>query len=75
MLLREEVTDEDVARVVATWTGIPVTRLQEGERSKLSNMEDRLRNRVVVQPACRAGHAPPISWVTSGTKFSSGGVG
>ena len=45
-LLKEEVTEEDVARVVATWTGIPVSRLQEGERSK---MEKRLGERVIGQ--------------------------
>lgn len=48
-LLREEVTEDDIAKVVATWTGIPVTRLQEGERSKLTNMEDRLTHRVIGQ--------------------------
>ncbi|MDA7891981.1 ATP-dependent chaperone ClpB, partial [Akkermansiaceae bacterium] len=48
-LLREEVTEEDVAKVVATWTGIPVSRLQEGERSKLVKMEERLGARVVGQ--------------------------
>ncbi len=48
-LLREEVTEEDIARTVATWTGIPVTRLQEGERAKLVKMEDRLAARVVGQ--------------------------
>ncbi len=48
-LLKEEVTEEDVAQVVATWTGIPVDRLQEGERSKLIAMEERLRERVVGQ--------------------------
>ncbi len=48
-LLREEVTDEDIARVVAAWTGIPVSRLQEGERSKLVNMEARLGERVIGQ--------------------------
>jgi ATP-dependent Clp protease ATP-binding subunit ClpB len=48
-LLREEVTDEDIARVVAAWTGIPVSRLQEGERSKLVHMEERLRARVIGQ--------------------------
>jgi ATP-dependent Clp protease ATP-binding subunit ClpB len=48
-LLREEVTDEDIAKVVASWTGIPVSRLQEGERSKLSSMEDRLGQRVIGQ--------------------------
>jgi ATP-dependent Clp protease ATP-binding subunit ClpB len=48
-LLREEVTEEDIAKVVASWTGIPVSRLQEGERSKLSHMEDRLGMRVIGQ--------------------------
>ena len=48
-MLREEVTEEDIARVVASWTGIPVSRLQEGERSKLVAMEDRLGDRVIGQ--------------------------
>ncbi len=48
-LLREEVTEEDIARTVANWTGIPVTRLQEGERAKLVKMEERLMERVVGQ--------------------------
>ena len=48
-LLREEVTEEDIARVVANWTGIPVSRLQEGERSKLVKMEERLGARVIGQ--------------------------
>lgn len=48
-LLREEVTEDDVAKVVATWTGIPVSRLQEGERSKLIKMEARLGDRVIGQ--------------------------
>ena len=48
-LLREEVTDEDIARVVASWTGIPVSRLQEAERAKLTHMEERLGQRVIGQ--------------------------
>jgi ATP-dependent Clp protease ATP-binding subunit ClpB len=48
-LLREEVTEDDIAKVVATWTGIPVSRLKEGERAKLTHMEDRLANRVIGQ--------------------------
>ena len=48
-LLREEVTEEDIAKVVANWTGIPVCRLQEGERAKLVKMEERLMERVVGQ--------------------------
>jgi len=48
-LLKEEVTEEDIAKVVASWTGIPVSRLQEGERAKLVKMEERLMERVVGQ--------------------------
>jgi ATP-dependent Clp protease ATP-binding subunit ClpB len=48
-ILREEVTDEDIAKVVSTWTGIPVSNLQEGERAKLVKMEERLMERVVGQ--------------------------
>jgi ATP-dependent Clp protease ATP-binding subunit ClpB len=47
--LQEEVTSEDVAEVVGTWTGIPVTRLMEGEVEKLVHMEQRLHQRVVGQ--------------------------
>ena len=48
-LLREEVTEEDIAEVVSSWTGIPVSRLQEGEREKLVKMEERLMQRVIGQ--------------------------
>ena len=48
-LLREEVTEEDIAQVVASWTHIPVSRLQEGERQKLVKMEERLMQRVIGQ--------------------------
>ncbi|MBK1826446.1 ATP-dependent chaperone ClpB [Haloferula rosea] len=48
-MLKEEVTEEDVARVVSSWTGIPVSRLQEGEKEKLVQMEQRLGDRVVGQ--------------------------
>ncbi len=48
-ILNEEVTEEDIAKVVASWTGIPVSRLQEGERQKLVHMEERLHDRVVGQ--------------------------
>jgi ATP-dependent Clp protease ATP-binding subunit ClpB len=49
-LLKEEVDEEDVAEVVAKWTGIPVMRLLEGEVQKLVQMEERLARRVVGQP-------------------------
>ncbi len=48
-MLTEEVTEEDVAQVVAKWTGIPVSRLMEGEVEKLIHMEERLHERVVGQ--------------------------
>ena len=49
--LKEEVGEEDIAEVVARWTGIPVSKMLEGEARKLVNMEDRLRERVVGQDA------------------------
>jgi ATP-dependent Clp protease ATP-binding subunit ClpB len=48
-MLKEEVDDDDVAEVVAKWTGIPVSRLMEGEVEKLIHMEERLHDRVVGQ--------------------------
>jgi ATP-dependent Clp protease ATP-binding subunit ClpB len=48
-LLNEEVTEEDIARVVASWTGVPVSRMLEGEREKLVHMEQRLKKRVIGQ--------------------------
>ncbi len=48
-MLKEEVDAEDVAEVVSKWTGIPVTRLLEGEKQKLLHMEERLAQRVVGQ--------------------------
>ncbi|HVB28473.1 MAG TPA: AAA family ATPase, partial [Terriglobia bacterium] len=48
-MLKEEVDEEDVARVVSKWTGIPVAKMLEGEVAKLVKMEDRLRLRVVGQ--------------------------
>ncbi|HET9179279.1 MAG TPA: ATP-dependent chaperone ClpB [Terriglobia bacterium] len=48
-MLKEEVDEEDVARVVSKWTGIPVSKMLEGELAKLVSMEDRLRLRVVGQ--------------------------
>jgi ATP-dependent Clp protease ATP-binding subunit ClpB len=48
-MLKEEVDEEDVARIVSKWTGIPVSKMLEGEVKKLVSMEDRLRQRVVGQ--------------------------
>jgi ATP-dependent Clp protease ATP-binding subunit ClpB len=48
-ILTEEVTEADIARVISVWTGIPVSRLQEGEKEKLVQMEARLSDRVIGQ--------------------------
>ncbi len=48
-LLKEEVTEENIAQVVSAWTGIPVASLQEGERSRLVHMEERIGKRVIGQ--------------------------
>jgi ATP-dependent Clp protease ATP-binding subunit ClpB len=48
-LLKEEVDEEDIAKIVSKWTGIPVAKMLEGEVQKLTQMEDRLRERVVGQ--------------------------
>lgn len=48
-LLREEVTEEDIARVVSLWTNIPVSRMMQGEREKLLRMEDEIHKRMINQ--------------------------
>jgi ATP-dependent Clp protease ATP-binding subunit ClpB len=50
-LLKEEIGEDDIARIVAKWTGIPVTRMMEGEIQKLVQMPERLKDRVVGQDA------------------------
>ena len=50
-MLKEEVDEEDVARIISKWTGIPVSKMLEGEVKKLVTMEERLRQRVVGQDA------------------------
>ncbi len=66
-MLKEEVTEEDIAQVVAAWTHIPVSRLQEGEREKLVKMEERLGRRVV-------GQRPAISAVSNAVRRSRSGL-
>jgi ATP-dependent Clp protease ATP-binding subunit ClpB len=58
-ILKEEVDEEDIARIVSKWTGIPVSKMLEGEVKKLVSMEDRLRLRVVGQDQAleRVAHA------------------
>jgi ATP-dependent Clp protease ATP-binding subunit ClpB len=66
-LLKEEVDSEDVAAVVSVWTGIPVSKLLEGEVEKLIKMEDRLHHRVV-------GQDPAISVVSNAVRRSRAGL-
>ncbi|GAB4228444.1 MAG: ATP-dependent chaperone ClpB [Deltaproteobacteria bacterium] len=67
-LLKEEVDEEDVARIVSRWTGIPVARLVEGEVSKLLKMEERIGARVVGQDEAVALVANAVRRARSGLK-------
>jgi ATP-dependent Clp protease ATP-binding subunit ClpB len=66
-MLKEEVTEEDIAEVVSSWTHIPVSRLQEGERQKLVKMEERLAQRVI-------GQKPAISAVANAVRRARAGL-
>jgi ATP-dependent Clp protease ATP-binding subunit ClpB len=66
-MLADEVTEEDVAEVVAKWTGIPVSRLMEGEVQKLIQMEERLHDRVI-------GQEEAISAVSNALRRSRAGL-
>jgi ATP-dependent Clp protease ATP-binding subunit ClpB len=59
-MLKEEVDDQDIAEVVSSWTGIPLSRLMEGEMVKLANLEQALHERVVGQDAAVAAVAGAI---------------
>ncbi|WP_426745630.1 ATP-dependent chaperone ClpB [Myxococcus faecalis] len=65
--LKEEVDSEDIASVVAKWTGIPVSRLMEGEVQKLVHMEERLANRVI-------GQRSPIEAVSNAVRRARSGL-
>ncbi|XHR27380.1 MAG: ATP-dependent chaperone ClpB [Chthoniobacteraceae bacterium] len=65
-MLKEEVTEEDIAEVVSSWTGIPVSRLQEGEREKLVHMEQRLGARVIGQKKAIAAVSNAVRRARSG---------
>src|SRR4051812_30845101 len=67
-LLREEVTEEEIASIVARWTGIPVSRLQEGEREKLLRLDQILHERVVGQDEAVQLVADAIIRARSGVK-------
>ena len=65
-LVKEEVDEQDIAEVVSRWTGVPVTRLMEGEVEKLIHMEDRLRERVVGQDEAIAAVANAVRAARAG---------
>ena len=65
-LLSQEVTEDDIAKVVSAWTGVPVTRMLEGERQKLLHMEERLHQRVVSQQEAIAAIANAVRRSRSG---------
>jgi len=65
-MLKEEVSEEDIAEVVAHWTGIPVSRLMESEREKLVQMEERIRQRVIGQEEAVSAVANAIRRARSG---------
>jgi ATP-dependent Clp protease ATP-binding subunit ClpB len=68
--LKEEVEEEDIAEVVAKWTGIPVSKMLEGESQKLVHMEDRLRDRVLGQDAALAAVSNAIRRARAGLQDS-----
>jgi len=74
-MLKEEVEEEDIAEVVAKWTGIPVSRLLEGEVEKLINMEDRLHRRVVGQDDALEAVASAIRRARSGLQDPNRPIG
>jgi ATP-dependent Clp protease ATP-binding subunit ClpB len=66
--LREEVTDQDIAEIVSKWTGIPITRMMQGETAKLLKMEQQLETRVVGQNAA-------VEVVANAVRRSRAGLG
>jgi len=67
-MVREEVTEEEIAEIVARWTGIPLTRLLEGEREKLLHLDDVLHERVIGQDEAVQAVADAVLRARSGIK-------
>lgn len=74
-MLKEEVTEEDVAEVVSSWTGIPLTRLQEGEKEKLVKMEERLGRRVIGQQSAIVAVSNAVRRARAGLQEESRPIG
>ncbi|MEN3326358.1 MAG: ATP-dependent Clp protease ATP-binding subunit ClpB [Acidobacteriota bacterium] len=75
VMLKEEVDEEDVAEVVAKWTGIPVSRMLEGEMQKLVTMEGRLGNRVIGQEEALAAVANAVRRARAGLQDPNRPIG
>lgn len=74
-LVREEVTEEDIARVVAKWTGIPVSKLLETEAHKLAHLEEELKKRVIGQDKAVSAVARAIRRTRAGLKARGKPIG
>jgi ATP-dependent Clp protease ATP-binding subunit ClpB len=74
-LLKLEVTEEDIAEVVSSWTGVPVARMLEGERQKLIHMEERLHRRVVNQEEAITSVANAVRRARSGLQDPNRPIG
>ncbi|MBK6767139.1 MAG: AAA family ATPase [bacterium] len=74
-LLKEEVTEDDIAEVVSKWTGIPVSRMLEGEREKLLHVEERLHDRVIGQEVAVSAVAAAIRRGRTGLSEESRPIG
>jgi ATP-dependent Clp protease ATP-binding subunit ClpB len=74
-LIKEEVDEEDIARVVSRWTGVPVTRLLEGEMQKLLHLDDELHRRVIGQDEAVTAVAEAVIRARSGLKDPNRPIG
>ncbi len=74
-MLKEEVDEEDIAEVVAKWTGIPITRMLEGEKEKLIHMEDRIHQRLINQEEAVSAVANAIRRSRAGLQVATHPVG
>ena len=75
MLLKEEVDEDDIAKVVSRWTGIPVTRMLTGEREKLARLEDIMHERVIGQDAAVQAVSEAIIRARAGIKDPNRPIG
>ena len=74
-MLKEEVDAEDIAEVISRWTGIPVSKMLEGEREKLVHMEERLARRVIGQPEAIAAVSNAVRRARSGLQDPNRPIG